>query len=186
LELTAEETQDSGETLVTPLQGLWYEPAHRSDDQLAQLPLVVIAHGYWAVESDPDFSNWSRSFRGYGYLAEHLVSWGMRVFSLDMSAVNAATSNETLRQGGRAALILRALDAIENDEYRPSQRGNSVMRIVLIGHSMAGEAVVIARNRGFRREIFRNVSGVVAIAPVFYERTEVPEAGAYLQLIARA
>ena len=182
--LPAEETLDPEGGLETPLQGLWYEPDGWSETQLAELPLVVIAHGHKEFDYEmSDVNDWRRPFRGYVYLAEHLVSWGMRVFSLDLVAVNALTYGRQLRQGGRAMLILRALQAIADDEYSPPRRGNSIMRSALIGHSMGGEAVVIARNRSERRSSPIPIKGVVSIAPTYWRRAEFPYQGSYLQLI---
>ena len=100
------------------------------------LPLVVIAHGFWSLTG-------IGSYLGYDYLARHLARWGMVVFSINMDDVNLASPTASApHQLGRAETILAAIDALRADADLEGRIDFS--RIGLVGHSVGGEAVAIA------------------------------------------
>lgn len=134
-------------------------------------PLVLIMHGYWSV---PD------TYTGYDYLARHLASWGIVVFTISADDVNNKTTNAKPCQYSRGRIILEAVDRLLASKKKTFDRG----RVGLVGHSMGGEGVVAAQalNLGANRPI--GIRGVVSIAPTNYHNNDLVMLGAkYMQLI---
>jgi hypothetical protein len=165
-----------GDAFASKIQGQLYFPSDNGKDpaeNARNLPLVIIAHGYWSPDID--------SYKGYDYLARHLARWGMVVFSVSMNDVNDQASVAKPHQYSRGEIILHTIDAVAAD---PLVR-NLVDRqsVGLIGHSMAGEGVEIAQhlnvsgNRGF------SIRGVVSIAPTNYHPDVILRHTKYMQLL---
>jgi hypothetical protein len=163
-----------GGAFTVPLRGQFYAPEKPID----QSPLVIIAHGWhtgFDLNGDP-----VESFKGFDYLARHLVRWGMLVFSIDLQEVNFRSTSAVQQQFARAEIILQAINRLQGSPII----GGAINpdRISLVGHSMAGEAVVVAQfinlseNRGF------GIQGVVSIAPTRWHPEVVLPEGRYMQL----
>lgn len=166
-----------GSSLTLDIEGQIFFPAS-SDNTLhpdaRDLPLVVIAHGFWQNEG-------VGSFLGYDYLARHLARWGMVVFSINMDDVNHVTGSAgTTHQYARAEIFLRAVELVLAHPVLGPRLNPK--RIGLIGHSMAGEGAVAAQflneseHRGF------NIRGVVSIAPTHWRPEIILRDTKYLQL----
>jgi hypothetical protein len=168
-------TLDGGD-FDMPFEGQLYFPAS-GDNTFARdaknLPLVIVVHGYWVPGVE--------SFKGYDYLARHLVQWGMVVFSLNMDEVNGHSQGGTnTQQYSRGEIILHAIDLILGD---PDLKGRiDPQRIGLVGHSMGGEGVVVAQlineseGRGY------GIGGVVSIAPTRWRPEVVLRNTKYMQI----
>jgi hypothetical protein len=143
----------------TRIQGQLYFPGSGEtfDRDARNLPLVVIAHGYFSTSSPP---NDVETFTGYDYLARHLARWGMVVFSVNMNDVN-------LQEGSgyhdRAEIILKAVDEVLSDATLDGKINKN--RIGLVGHSVAGYAVVVAQFLNESESRGYGIRGVVSIAP---------------------
>ncbi|MBM4441529.1 MAG: hypothetical protein FJ027_14035 [Candidatus Rokubacteria bacterium] len=138
-----------GDAFDTRIEGQVYFPATakgRRDPSAKNLPLVVIAHGYWPefyVDEATGDAAEVKSFIGYDYLAHRLARWGMLVFSLRMDDVNTNTSTQKPHQYARAEILLHAIDEIL---AHPTYGGLiDETRIGLVGHSMGGEGAVVAQ-----------------------------------------
>lgn len=159
------------------IRGQLYAPA---DINRARMPLVIIAHG-WHTGVNQFTGDKVDSFMGYGYLARHLVSWGMLVFSVDLQEVNdRSIAPAAPQQFARAEVILEAINRLQG--FNLVEDVIWADRIGLVGHSMAGEAVALAQflnlseNRGF------GIRGVVSIAPTRWHPQVVLPEGRYMQL----
>ena len=164
----------TGNPLEVPIFGELYYPAitggclSPGDDSnihpdAENLPLVIIAHGYM-----PSPMN---SHLGYSYLAHHLASWGMIVYSIDLETINFETVDiNNPYQKARGEVILKAIEAILGDGDIGKHINQD--RIGLIGHSMGGEGVVVAQDQNLNRANPFGIKGVVSIAPTQY-RSEV-------------
>lgn len=164
------------------LGGQFYAP---DPPTAARMPLVVIAHG-WHPSDDPDFGPQLGfdqpvpSYKGYDYLAYHLVRWGMLVFSIDLGPVNGLSRSPNSQQFARAEIILRAIAVLQG--LAPLQEVLNAGRIGLVGHSMGGEAAVVAQmlnlseNRGF------GIRGVVSLAPTRWHPSVVLPGTRYMQI----
>ncbi|MCX6499643.1 MAG: hypothetical protein NTU93_12735 [Arthrobacter sp.] len=165
-----------GAAFTMPIQGQLYFPSNDGKTwpkAPREVPLVVIAHGYWA----PGVG----SYLGYDYLARHLARWGMAVFSLNLDTVNAETHFADSHQYARGEIILHAIDALAADPGLAGKLDTS--RVGLVGHSMGGEGVVLAQHLNASGARGYGIRGVVSIAPTNY-RTEVILRGAkYLQIL---
>ena len=76
------------------------------------LPLVIIAHGFHSGSTTT--GELVESFKGYDYLAHHLVRCGMLVFSIDLQEVNYRSNGSDRRQQfARAEIILRTIRALQ-------------------------------------------------------------------------
>ena len=131
----------------------------------ASRPLVVIAHGYWLfADEDP------ASLRGYAWLARHLARWGMMVCSIDLAAVNRQTEGGQRQQWSRGEVVYEMVRRLTDG----GQTGPVAdrRRVALVGHSMAGEGVVLAQALNVRRHRPFGIQGVVSLAPTNY-RPEV-------------
>lgn len=185
--------QDGADLTQTPLRGRLFRPLPRRRTDLPPIedrPLVVIAHGFhpedWAWWEDEEIEP---SLEGFGWLGSHLASWGMFVCSIDLAAVNSAlrrvgSGHYAALQRLRGEVILEMLDRLV-DDLEP-QGVISRNRIGLVGHSVGGEGVVIARALERERRIGRlvtpyDIRGVVAIAPESHS-DHVPTHTAYLQV----
>ncbi len=156
-----------------PIEGQLYFPATSGGafhPETINLPLVVIVHGFWPSPID--------SFKGYNYLAEHLVQWGMLVFSLNMNKVPFRGQSE--EQFSRGEIILETIKRMLRDV--PLTGKIDSQRIGLIGHSVGGEGVVVAQllnesqNRGF------HIKGVVSIAPTHHRPDVTLRGTKYMQI----
>ncbi|WP_427017620.1 alpha/beta hydrolase family protein [Pseudarthrobacter sp. P1] len=165
-----------GGAFPMPIQGQLYFPSNDGKTWprgARNVPLVVIAHGYWA----PGVG----SYLGYDYLGRHLARWGMAVFSLNLDAVNAETHFADPHQFARGEIILHTIDALAADPGLAGKLDTS--RVGLVGHSMGGEGVVLAQHLNAGGARGYGIRGVVSIAPTNY-RTEVSLRDAkYLQLL---
>jgi dienelactone hydrolase len=166
-----------GDAFTTVMEGQLYFP---SDDGKMwargsrNLPLVVIAHGFWSLTG-------IGSYLGYDYLARHLARWGMVVFSINMDDVNLASPTASApHQLGRAETILAAIDALRADADLEGRIDFS--RIGLVGHSVGGEAVAIAQFLNVTGGRGYGIRGVVSIAPTNHRQEIALPATKYLQL----
>ena len=166
-----------GDAFETHIEGQLYFPAtaggKRFDQDATNLPLVIIAHGYWnpGVES----------YKGYDYLAKHLARWGMLVFSLNMDDVNNKSSSSKAYQYARGEIVLHAIDVLLAD----STWGRRINRdrIGLIGHSMGGEGVVAAQALNESEGRGYSIRGVVSIAPTHWRPEIILRQTRYMQLL---
>jgi hypothetical protein len=165
-----------GDSFETRVEGQLYFPATvdgKFDPDAADLPLVVIAHGYWK----PDV----QSYLGYEYLALHLARWGMLVFSINMDDVNGQASVDMTYQYSRAEIILHAIDAVRSDPTLEGKVDGS--RVGLVGHSMAAEGVVVAQFLNQTQSRGYGVLGVVSIAPTFWRPEVTLRDTKYMQML---
>lgn len=151
-----------------PLNGMvWYPEGE------GPFPLVLVVHGNHAMTepSDP----------GYGYLAEHLASWGMIAVSVDENFLNgfALDDPDMAEMPLRAWLLLKHLEqwrAWNETEGNPFFGRVDLERVGLIGHSRGGEAVAHAAEMNARpagriatvskaADFGFGIRGVVALAP---------------------
>jgi hypothetical protein len=168
-----------GGGFALPLRGQLYAPAKRIE---GRSPLVIIAHGYH-LGSNQNTDEPVESFRGYGYLARHLVRWGMVAFSIDLQQVNDLNTSQPgagTQQFARAEIILQAISRLQGlsmiqDAINPD-------RVGLVGHSMAGEAVALAQFLNLSEERGFGIRGVVSIAPTRWHPEAVLPEGRYMQL----
>lgn len=166
-----------GDAFETRIEGQLYFPASaggkRFDPDATNLPLVIIAHGYWKPGVD--------SYKGYNYLARHLARWGMLVFSLNMDDVNGKTDTSKTYQYARGEIVLHAIDVLLAD----STWGRRINRdrIGLIGHSMGGEGVVAAQALNESEGRGYNIRGVVSIAPTHWRPEIILRQTGYVQLL---
>ena len=163
----------SGGGFTLPLRGQLYAPATPFQ---GRSPLVIIAHGW-----HPGYNKYTEepleSFKGYDYLARHLVRWGMLVFSIDLQPVIYEGGHQ---QFARAEIILQTISALQSSNVIGSAINPD--RVGLVGHSVGGEAVALAHfvnlseSRGF------GIRGAVSIAPTRWHPEVVLPAGRYMQL----
>lgn len=165
----------TGDPLEVPIFGELYYPAIpagclspitdlKIHPDARNLPLVIIAHGYM-----PSSEN---SHLGYAYLAHHLANWGMIVYSINLKTISDQHSSTTdpPYQKARGEVILKAIESILGDAEIANHINPEF--IGLIGHSMGGEAVVVAQDQNLNRANPFGIKGVVSIAPTQY-RSEV-------------
>ena len=165
-----------GGGFTLPLRGQFYAP---ETPILDQAPLVIVAHG-WHTGFDQNTGDPVESFKGYDYLAHHLVRWGMLVFSIDLQQVNTLSQAPTsTQQFARAEIMLRVITLLQ-----ASDRGGAIdaTRIGLVGHSMAGEAVVVAQFLNLSEGRGHGIQGVVSIAPTRWHPQVVFPTGRYMQI----
>lgn len=170
----------------TRIEGQLYFPASgggkRFHPDARNLPLVIIAHGYFSTPPPP---NEIETYSGYNYLARHLARWGMLVFSLNMADANAAEGNGVVTAAeadrSRAEIILKAVDEVLADANLEGKVNGD--RIGLIGHSRGGFGVVMTQflneseGRGYA------VRGVVSIAPYGSDPELTLRGTKYMQLL---
>ncbi len=165
-----------GGDFVHPITGRLYFPADAMGNfkqDATNLPLVIVAHGYWPSEED--------SYLGYGYLARHLARWGMLVYSLNFDVVNERTSPAALQQASRGYIILEAIRAVLNDPDIAHRIDTD--RIGVVGHSMSGEGVVAAQDLNLGSATPFSIRGVVSIAPTHWRPDLQLRETRYLQLL---
>lgn len=165
-----------GAALTTPVSGWLYYP--RAGGGLAPtstgFPLVVIAHGHaHGLGAD-------KSYLGYHYLGQHLARWGMVACSVDLSTIDEKPGSlgGPTYQEARALVIVRAIHELLADKFLAGRIDRD--RIGLVGHSMGGEAVVIAAMLG-RLPPYR-IRGVASIAPTDHRKAALSGA-TYLQIL---
>lgn len=172
--LTPDGSEDGG--FESPVRGRLYFPADSNGEipeSAKNLPLVVISHGLWYSDIE------DQSHLGYAWLAHHLARWGILVLSIDLSVVNWHTAGGPKQQTARAELML---EAVERAVLALPLRGRvNQHRIGLVGHSMSGEGVLVAKVLSSARPLI-TVQGIVSIAPVNYRTDLYLEDCHYLQL----
>lgn len=167
-------TADGGD-FDMPFEGQLYFPTsggNKFDSKAKNLPLVIIAHGYWTPGVE--------SFKGYDYLAHHLVQWGMVVFSLNMDEVTGRSVPPESQQYSRGEIILHAIDLLLGDAELSGRI--DWQRIGLVGHSMGGEGVVVAQLLNESEGRGYGISGVVSISPTRWRPEAVLRHTKYMQI----
>ncbi len=163
-----------------PIIGQLYFPADDKGELLEQenpWPVVIIAHGYQISFFEDEL----QSYLGYGWLARHLASWGIVVFSVNLTEVNAQTDISPFQQSARGDIVLKCIDELMADsELRGKIDRN---KVGLVGHSMGGEGVVVAQALNLARSNPYGIQGVVSIAPTQYRPDIELKDTRYLQLI---
>jgi dienelactone hydrolase len=166
-----------GDKFTTVMEGQLYYPSEDGKSWArgsGNLPLVVIAHGWWGHFG-------VQSYLGYDYLARHLARWGMVVYSINMDDVNIASPTASKpHQFGRAETILKAIDALQGDSDLTERIDFN--RVGLIGHSVGAEAAVVAQHLNITEGRGYGIRGVVSIAPTNHRSEISLPATKYLQL----
>lgn len=147
---------------ATPVNGILWLP-----DRPDPAPLVLVVHG----NADP----YLPSEFGYSYLASYLAGHGFAVASVDQTFLNGHSEEND----ARSILLLehaRALFAASAAGDGPLSGRLDANRLVLMGHSRGGEAVLLAPSLNRRGAYPGNgevlldydlpLKAVVAIAPV--------------------
>jgi dienelactone hydrolase len=170
------EPDDGG--FSTRVRGRLYHPTDANGKltpDVRNRPLVLIAHGLWSADE------WDHSHLGYAWLAGHLARWGMFVHSIDLADINTKVwhTNDP-HQFARAELILHTLDSLLTDSAYQGRFDRT--RIGLVGHSMGGEAVVVASTLNQQRPDPYGIRGVVSFAPTRWRPDVDLSTGSYLQL----
>ena len=153
---------------AAPLNGRVWFP----EGETGLLPVVLIVHG------NHDMMRWSDT--GYDWLADHLASRGYLAVSVDQNFLNGSLIGSLERENAaRGWLILEHLAAWRRWSHQPSHPLHERVdldRVVLIGHSRGGEAVVLAAafnklaafpedgNKLFDYQF--GIRGIAGIAPV--------------------
>lgn len=167
------------------IRGSLYYPSDRATPS----PVIVLVHGnHTQCDSgtSPFCDAFKRNDRGYAYLGHNLASHGYTVVSLDQDQLMAFQDGQTAGMHQRRLLIAAVLDMLTKADQQalPVDANSNIGgrfvgrldmdRIGLMGHSRGGDAVssFINWNR-VRPEPGRryNLRGVIALAPVDYERT---------------
>lgn len=175
----------TGDPLEVPLYGELYYPAVNSgclssgegneiNPEAREMPLVIIAHGYWHMAVDSEL--------GYAYLGHHLASWGMVVFSINLETINAqlGAAGPINFQNARGEVILKCIEEVLGDS---SINGHiNPENIGLVGHSMGGEGVVMAQHQNLGSPNPFGIRGVVSIAPTQYKWEVSLREAQYFQL----
>lgn len=118
-----------------PLKGrVWY-PADGNN-----YPVLFIVHGNHMMTA--------ASYKGYGYLAEYLASYGYVVVSVDESFLNGYINNGLSGENdARAILLLKNMEEMKRknkEEGNPLYGKMDFNNLSLAGHSRGGEAVTVA------------------------------------------
>jgi dienelactone hydrolase len=158
------------------LRAQLYSPAQAMEQKA---PFVIIAHG-WHQGYNPITGDPVESFKGYDYLAQHLARWGFFVFSVDLQQVNDVSFSTRQQQFARAEIILQVISLLRSSSI--FDRLINTSRIGLVGHSMGGEAVVVAQHLNVTESRGFGIQGVVSIAPTRWHPEIVMPAGRYMQL----
>jgi len=175
-----------GDPFAIPIRGQLYFPSDgrgELPEGAANLPLVVIAHGMHQWFTSPDLDWYSLpSYLGYDYLARHLASWGMVVFSMDMSEVNRVSGRtESKYQYARGKIILEGVSRALADSFLERQIDHN--RIGLVGHSMGGEGVVIAQSLNESEGLGFGIRGICSIAPTDWRPEIILRQAKYMQIL---
>ncbi len=109
-----------------------------------EYPLVVVVHGNSSVID---------SYKGYGYLLEHLARNGMIAASIHVYPGAAGVS--------RARALFKHLEILK------TRFGDSIddEKIGIMGHSRGGEAVVIAPKLNIDESLGYNFKAIISLAP---------------------
>lgn len=167
-----------GMPLTLEIVGELYYPSHQEG-----LPLVIIVHGLFRHEEWPEEVLAPidiESYKGYHYLARHLASWRMAVYSVNLNPINQLTVSSTYLYS-RAEVILETIQRLLDD----SEIGRLLdpTSIGVIGHSMGGDAAVVAQHLNADDVRGYNIKGVVSIAPTYYRSEAKMRDAHYLQLL---
>jgi dienelactone hydrolase len=170
-------TSDGG-GITIHLRGLLYTPDQLPDEPC---PLVVIAHGWHERHYfGPNGTVEVESFKGYGYLAHHLVRWGMVVFSVDLQELNDVSPSQGRQQFARAEVILHVIDVLRSTAQ--NEDAIDATRVGLVGHSVGGEAVALTQSLNVSQGRGFGIRGVVSIAPTRWHPEVVYPEGRYMQI----
>lgn len=138
-----------------------------------KLPLILIAHGNHTMTTP--------SHEGYEYLANHLVSKGYVVASINENFLNFyINSNLADENDARAIMMLNNIKEFEkfnNDKENPLYNKIDMNNIALVGHSRGGEAVAIAAlfnklsyypdDGDIKLNFNYNIKSIASIAPTY-------------------
>jgi hypothetical protein len=188
------------------VRGSLYYPTNR----LTPAPFILLVHGNHgscqiAVTSlgvpsggsAPNCTIFERNDLGYGYLASNLASHGYVVASIDQDQLMYYQDNGAKGMHQRRLMIAAQLDAFYEanqtalpDDADHNLGGSLVGRIDfnhvgLMGHSRGGDAVSSFMDYNRTRPApgrRYNISGVISLAPVDYER-RAPYGSAYLTIL---
>jgi large repetitive protein len=181
------------------VRGSLYYPDQRTEKS----PLIVLVHGnHGSCDAGQDSTTatctqYKRNEAGYAYLGENLASWGYTVFSLSQDQLMMRQDNNKGKgMHQRRLLIAAALDALgkasstglTNDAH--TTLGTTLLgkldmtRIGLMGHSRGGDVVssYVDYNRTRTDGPRYNLRGVIALAPVDYER-KAPSGVPYMTIL---
>lgn len=170
------------------IRGQLFYPTDRAQPS----PLLVLVHGnHGSCDAGQNSTTatctaYKRNEAGYAYLGENLATWGYTVFSLSQDQLMMRQDgNKGKGMHQRRKLIAAALDALGNankpgglPDDAHTTIGTTLVgkldmtRIGLMGHSRGGDAVssFIDYNRERTDGPRYNIRGVIALAPVDYER----------------
>lgn len=175
----------SAAAVTLQLRGSLYYPSDRATPS----PVIVLVHGNHAQcdsGSSPFCTAFKRNDRGYAYLGENLASHGYTVLSLDQDQLMAFQDGQTAGMHQRRLLIAATLDMLTKANREPLPDGVNanigdrlvgtldMTRVGLMGHSRGGDAVTSFVNWNRTRPApgrRYNLRGVIALAPVDYERS---------------
>ncbi|HST39361.1 MAG TPA: alpha/beta hydrolase [Conexibacter sp.] len=175
----------SAAAVTLQLRGSLYYPSNRATPS----PVLVLVHGNHAQcdsGSSPFCTVFKRNDRGYAYLGENLASHGYTVLSLDQDQLMAFQDGQASGMHQRRLLIAAALDMLTAANAAPLADGPNANigdrlvgrldmdRVGLMGHSRGGDAVTSFINWNRTRPApgrRYNLRGVIALAPVDYERS---------------
>lgn len=167
------------------LRGSLYYPA----DAPGKAPVLVFVHGnHGSCDSGsaPNCTVFKRNDRGYAYLGQNLASHGYTVVSLDQDQLMYYQDGQASGMHQRRLLIAAALDMLTKANAEPladdanTNIGDRLVgkldldRVGLMGHSRGGDAVTSFINWNRTRPApgrRYNLRGVIALAPVDYERS---------------
>ena len=179
------------------LRGSLYYPGDRGSGS----PVIILVHGNHAScasGSAPNCTVYERNDRGYAYLGENLATWGYTVFSIDQDQLMYYQDGTARGMHQRRLIIAATLDALykANQAEIPADTNNNIgaqlvgkldfTRIGLMGHSRGGDAVTSFLNYNRERPApgrrYTGIRGVIALAPVDYER-KAPYGTAFMTMI---
>ena len=164
-----------------PIEGQLYRP---KSNQGADAPMVILIHGAPAGGSCSlgAGTGGDESYLGYEYLAEHLASWGMYVWSLKVPDAYWMYPDDR----GRVAFALMERIAELDDDANCLFSGQLVDQfdtspIGLVGQSLGGEAVIETHVLNNSEGLPFDIAALVAIAPTTHSNAN--GLGAYKSLV---
>lgn len=188
--------QPSNFSSPVELRGFVYFPTGTTSPS----PLVLIMHGRHSSCYDDNntvqlfsdntftypcastFPNEIPNYRGYDYLGEHLASQGYTVVSISANGIWSVAGNFDFGMLGGSELITEHLDRWKNFNTAGGVPfGNQFVgkidlsKIITIGHSRGGEAVVKQFNMNKNAMTPYSIKGVLSIAGTNFERLAVSD-----------